>query len=257
MLNFVKNMFGVKMDQAVEAGIQALVRWDPRSASEAELRTMEQHLDELGREVALARQSFDREQKEAQAIQILSDQRMAAAEQLQRQSAAETDPARKAALEKSLSTLVTMLEQMAPDLTREKQDAADAKDFLEMLERTYAEAGGKLKTARAELERAQRDMGRAEQQREQAERQAEGARRAAGLASTTSSLTVALKAMQDTAARDLASADAAMSKARLLKPTKPEEDDPNIAAAMATAQGRPAVPQNLDQRLAALRTQRT
>ena len=257
MLNFVKNMFGVKMDQAVEAGIQALVRWDPRSASEAELRTMEQHLDELGREVALARQSFDREQKEAQAIQILSDQRMAAAEQLHRQSAAETDPARKAALEKSLSTLVTMLEQMAPDLTREKQDAADARDFLEMLERTYAEAGGKLKTARAELERAQRDMGRAEQQREQAERQAEGARRAAGLASTTSSLTVALKAMQDTAARDLASADAAMSKARLLKPTKPEEDDPNIAAAMATAQGRPAVPQNLDQRLAALRVQRT
>lgn len=257
MLNFVKNMFGVKMDQAVEAGIQALVRWDPRSASEAELRTMEQHLDELGREVALARQSFDREQKEAQAIQILSDQRMAAAEQLHRQSAAETDPARKAALEKSLSTLVTMLEQMAPDLTREKQDAADAKDFLEMLERTYAEAGGKLKTAHAELERAQRDMGRAAQQREQADRQAEGARRAAGLASTTSSLTVALKAMQDTAARDLASADAAMSKARLLKPTKPEEDDPNIAAAMAAAQGRPAVPQNLDQRLAALRTQRT
>jgi len=84
MLKFVKNMFGVKMDQAVEAGIEALVRWDPKSASEAELRTMEQHLDELGREVALARQSFDREQKEADGIQLLSDQRMAAAEQLQR-----------------------------------------------------------------------------------------------------------------------------------------------------------------------------
>ena len=256
MLNFVKNMFGVKMDQAVEAGIQALVRWDPRSASEAELRTMEQHLDELGREVALARQSFDREQKEAEAIQLLSGQRMAAAEQLQRQVGAEADPARKAALEQSLTTLVTMLEQMAPDVAREKQDVADARDFLEMLERTYAEAGGKLKAARAELERAQRDMGRAEQQREQAERQAEAARRAAGLASTTSGLTVALKAMQDTAARDLASADAAMSKARLLRPTKPEEDDPNIAAAMAAAQGRPAVPQSLDARLAALRAER-
>ncbi|MDA8253526.1 MAG: hypothetical protein M0Z28_30730 [Rhodospirillales bacterium] len=256
MLNFVKNMFGVKMDQAVEAGIQALVRWDPRSASEAELRTMEQHLDELGREVALARQSFDREQKEAEAIQLLSGQRMAAAEQLQRQVGAEGDPARKAALERSLTTLVTMLEQMAPDVAREKQDAADARDFLEMLERTYAEAGGKLKTARAELDRAQRDMGRAAQQREQAERQAEASRRAAGLASTTSGLTVALKAMQDTAARDLASADAAMSKARLLRPTKPEEDDPNIAAAMAAAQGRPAVPQSLDARLAALRAER-
>jgi len=257
MISFVKNMFGVKMDQAVEAGIQALVKWDPRSASEAEMRTMEQHLDELGREVALARQSFDREQKEADAIQQLSQQRMAAAEQLHRQVAAETDPARKPTLEKSLNTLVTMLEQMAPDIEREKSEAADAKDFLETLERTYAEAGGKLKTARSELERAQRDMSRAAQQREQAERQAEAARRAAGLASTTSGLTVALKAMQDTASKDLASADAAMSKARLLKPTTPEQDDPNIAAAMAVAQGKPALPQSLDQRLAALRVQRT
>jgi len=256
MLNFVKNMFGVKMDQAVEAGIQALVRWDPKSASEAELRAMEQHLDELGREVALARQSFDREQKEADGIQALSDQRMAAAEQLQRQTAAETNPARKAALETSLSTLVTMLEQMAPDVAREKQDAVDAKEFMDMLASTYAEAGGKLKSAHSELERAQRDMGRAAQQREQAERQAEAARRSAGLASTTSSLTVALKAMQDNASKDLASADAAMSKARLLRPTKPEQDDPNIAAAMASAQGLPVVPQSLDERLAALRGKR-
>ncbi|HEY2616974.1 MAG TPA: hypothetical protein VGI78_06525 [Acetobacteraceae bacterium] len=256
MLKFVKNMFGVKMDQAVEAGIQALVRWDPKSASEAELRTMEQNLDELGREVALARQSFDREEKEADAIQLLSAQRMAAAEQLQIQVSTETEPARKAALEKSLSTLVTMLENMAPDVEREKQDAIDAKEFLDMLANTYAEAGGKLKVARSELERAQRDMARAAQQREQADRQAEAARRSAGLASTTSSLTVALKAMQDTASKDLVSAEAAMSKARLLRPTKPEQDDPNIAAAMATAQGRPAMPQNLDERLAALRAKR-
>jgi chromosome segregation ATPase len=256
VLKFVKNMFGVKMDQAVESGIEALVRWDPKSASEAELRTMEQHLDELGREVALARQSFDREQKEAAAIQALSDQRMAAAEQLHGQITAEADSTRKASLEQSLTTLVSMLEQMAPEIQREKQDAADAKDFLDMLQSTYAEAGGKLKSARSELERAQRDMGRAAQQRDQAERQSEAARRAAGLASTTSGLTVALKAMQDSAAKDLASADAAMSKAKLLRPTKPEQDDPNIAAAMAAAAGKPAAPQNLDERLAALRALR-
>ena len=89
-----------------------------------------------------------------------------------------------------------------------------------MLEQTYAEAGGKLKMARSELERAQRDMARAAQQREQADRQAEAARRAAGLASQTSGLTVALKAMQDAAQKDLASADAQMSKARLLRPTQ-------------------------------------
>jgi hypothetical protein len=114
MLAFLKNLAGVKMDKAAQAGVEALVRWDPKSASEAELRTMEQRLDDLGREIALARQSYDKEQRESDTIQALSHQRMAAAEQLQRQVDAENDPARKAPLEKSLETLVSMLEQMTP-----------------------------------------------------------------------------------------------------------------------------------------------
>jgi chromosome segregation ATPase len=253
MLKFMSNLVGVKMSHAADAGIEALVRWDPQTASEAELRTMEQHLDELGREVALARQNYDKEKREADAVQALSQQRMAAAEQLQRQMEGASEPGRKAELERSLGTLVTMLEQMAPEIEREKEDAAGAKDFLETLESTYAEAGGKLRSARSDLDRAQRDMSRAAQQREQAERQADAARRASGLVSTTSGLTVALKAMQDAAAKDLASADAAMSKAKLLKPTEPEKDDPNIAAALAAASGRPALPQSLSDRLARLR----
>ena len=253
MLVFLKNLAGVKMDKVAQAGIEALVRWDPKSASEAELRTMEQNLDALGREVALARQGYDREKREADTIQALSHQRMAAAEQLQQQMSNEGDPTRKVAVERSLTTLVGMLEQMTPEVEREKQDEVDAKDYLQMLEQTYAEAGGKLKMARSELERAQRDMARAAQQREQADRQAEAARRAAGLASQTSGLTVALKAMQDAAQKDLASADAQMSKARLLRPTRPEQDDPNIAAALAAASGKPPLPSSVSERLAALK----
>jgi chromosome segregation ATPase len=253
MLRFIGNLIGVKTDKAVQAGIEALVRWDPKSASEAELRSMEQHLDDLGLQVAAARQAYDREQKEADAIEALSRQRMAAAELLQRQMDSATDPARKAELEGSLATLVGMLEQMAPDTEREKAEAADAKDFLGMLERTYMEAGGKLKEGRAQLERAQRDMARASQQRTAAEQQAEAARRAAGLTQATSSLTVALKAMTDAAAKDLASADAASSKAKLLRPTKPEEEDQNIAKALDAAAGRSPAPQGLSERLAALK----
>jgi uncharacterized protein YdaT len=114
MLTFFSNLVGVKADKVMQAGVEALVRWDPQSASEAELRTMEQHLDDLGRQVAMARQSYDKEQKEADAIQALSQQRIAAAEQLQSQIAAESDGTRKAGLERSLETLVTMMEQMAP-----------------------------------------------------------------------------------------------------------------------------------------------
>jgi chromosome segregation ATPase len=252
MLTFISNLLGVKTDQAVQTGIEALVRWDPKAATEAELRTMEQHLDELGLEVAKARAAYEREKKEAETIRGLLNQRMAAAELLEKQRAAEATAERKVALEKSLATLLDMLEQMTPEVEREAQDETDAQDFLVMLEKTYTEAGAKLKAARSQLERTERDMARAGQQRELAERQAEAARRAAGLSHTTSGLNVALKAMQDAAARDLEAAEAASAKARLLKPTQPEQDDPNIAAALATASGRP-LPQTLSERLAALK----
>ena len=252
MLIFIRNLLGVKTDQAVQAGIEALVRWDPQAATEAELRSMEQHLDELGLEVAKARTAYEREKKEAETIRALLNQRMAAAEQLQKQVSAEATAGHKATLEKSLATLLDMLEQMTPDVEREAQDETDAQDFLGMLEKTYAEAGAKLRAARSQLERAERDIARAGQQRQVAERQAEAARRAAGLSNTTSSLNVALKTMQDAAAHDLEVAEAASAKARLLKPTQPEQDDPNIAAALAAASGRP-LPQSLSERLAALK----
>lgn len=253
MISFIRNLLGVKTDQAVQSAVETLVRWDPKAATEAELRTMEEHLDQLGLQVAQARASYEKEQKEADAIGQLSRQRMAAAEHLQTQMETETDPGRKAQLEKSLETLVGMLEQMAPDIEREERDAVDAREFLDTLEKTYAEAGNKLKAARAELQRAERDMGRAAQQRDMAQQRADAARQAAGLSGATSSLGTALKAMQDAAARDLATAEAANSKARLLKPSKPEDEDPNIKAALAAATGAKPTPSNLSDRLAALK----
>ena len=253
MFTFMRNFLGVKTDHAVQAGVEALVRWDPQGATEAELRTMEQHLDELGLQVAQARAAYDRERQEAVTIKGLLHQRMTAAEQLEQQRTTEVNAARKAALEKSQATLLDMIEQMTPDVEREQKDETDAQEFLATLEKTYADAGAKLKAARSQLEHAQRDMGRAAQRREMAERQAEAARQAAGLSQTTSSLNTALKAMQDAAAKDLMAAEAAGAKARLLQPTRPEQDDPNIAAALAAASGTTPPPQSLSERLAVLK----
>ncbi len=253
MITFIRNLVGVKTDQAVNSAVEAIVRWDPQSATEAELRTMEQHLDMLGRQVAQARMAFDKEKREADTIQTLSQQRMAAAEQIQHRMDTETDPARKSELERSLATLVSMLESMGPDIDREKQDAVDAGDFLQSLEQTYQQAGQKLKSARDDLNRAQRDMGRAEQQRDMAQQRAEAARQAAGLSTATSGLSVALKAMQDNASRNLVDAEAANTKAKMLAPTRPEQEDPNIAMALQQVQGKLPGPTNLNDRLAALR----
>jgi len=253
MIGFIRNLVGVKADQAVRGAVEALVAWDPKSATEAELRTMEEHLDRLGHQVAQARVAYDREKKEADVVAQLSRQRLTAAEHLQRQIDGEPDPARKAGLEKSLETLVGLLEQMAPEVDREAQDAADAEEFLRMLEQTYQAAGEKLKTARSELTRAERDMARAAQQRSVADQRAEAARQAAGLSSATSGLGMALKAMRDNAERELATAEVANAKARLLKPTRPEEDDQNIKAALQAATGALPAPTNLTSRLEAIR----
>src|SRR5215470_16521749 len=135
MFTFMRNFLGVKTDQAVQAGVEALVRWDPQAATEAELRAMEQHLDELGLQVAQARAAYDRERQEAETIKALLHQRMAAAEQLDKQRAVEANAERKTALEKSLATLLDMVEHMTPDVERETQDETEAQDFLATLEK--------------------------------------------------------------------------------------------------------------------------
>ena len=106
-------------------------------------------------------------------------------------------------MERSLATLVGMLEQMTPDVEREKQDVEDAGEFLRSLEEAYEQAGRKLKSARDELARAQRDMARAGQQRKWRSSAPMPRARPRDLVSATSGLNVALKAMQDNAQRDL------------------------------------------------------
>ena len=255
MLGFISNLVGVKTDQLMQNSVEYLVKLDPKAATEAEIRQMEQQLDKLGTELAEARIAFNREKKEADAIEQLAAQRMAAAEKIEQQMMAEADPARQATLEKSLMTLVGMLEKMNPEVERERRDAQEASEFMEMLEATYKDMGDKLRNARSELERAQRDMKKAEQQRASSERRAEAARRAAGLAGATSGLSVALKAMRESAEEDMKEAEAARMKAELLQPTKPEEDDPNIAAALASVGVGGSVPPGVSasSRLALLR----
>jgi len=250
---FVRNLIGVKGNDVTRTAVEALVRWDPQAASQAELLTMEQHLDTLGRQIAAAREAYEQERRETDTADALSHQRMSAADLLQKQSDAETDPAKKAALQASLEKLVSMLEEMAPDLDQHKKDTKEAQDFLEALEQTYADAAKKLKGARADLDRAHREMGRAEHEREMAEDRAERAREASGLIHQTNSLNVALQAMHDAAARDRQAADAAQMKAKVLAPSAPEKDDPNIAAALAAAAGKAPTAASLSDRLAALK----
>lgn len=254
---FIRNLIGVKEDNAFQVALDAIVRWDPEGASDAQLLTMEQNLDLIGQRVEAARDGYDKERKELDTMETLSHQRMSAADLLQKQMDAETDPAKKAAFKASLEKLVAMLEEMAPDLEREQKDAKAAQEFLESLEQSYDDAAKKLKGAKGDLTRAQRDLAKASHEREMAEQRAEQSREAAGLAHSTNALNVALQAMHDAAAKDEQAAAAADRKAKVLAPTRPEKDDPNIAAAMAAAAGSAPSGASLAERLAALKAKQS
>ena len=252
-MSFFGAYLGVKTDHAVTEAVNTVVSMDPTGATEAQLRLMEADLDKSGRDLATAKQQFDHDNAELGKIVDLQHQRMAAAETLQTQYAAAADEATKSSLEKSLSTMLDMLEKMTPDVAHAQEQAKSAHDFFDMLQQTYATKGEQLKTARSGLEEAQRDMARSAQERQIADQRSDMARQAAGFSGATSSLNVALKAMQDTAAKNRAAASAANAKATLLAPTQPEKDDPNIAAAMRAASGKGAAPTSLADRLAALK----
>ena len=136
-------------------------------------------------------------------------------EHLQAQVAAEADPAKK---------LERQPDHAGDDAGADGARDRSAKRRTRSMRRTSSRcwrrptptpAASCARVARS-LERAQRDMARAGQQRQMAEQQADAARRAAGLSTTTSGLNVALKSMQDAAARDLANAEAANMKAMAL-----------------------------------------
>ena len=250
-MGFFSAFAGVKADQAVNGAKLAIMNLDFKGGSAAELRDMEGKLDAFGLKVSEAAQTLARETQEYEAIHRISDQKMAAAELLQRQINAETDPARRASLEASLAKLVGELEQLAPDVERERQDMVTAKAFLDELQGVYDQKGAELRSAKAELERGQQDMQRAAQQRETAERRAQMAREVSGLAGATNHISTALDVMRAAAAKDRRVAEAAAAKARVLAPVR-TEDDPHIAAAMAAVSGKPANT-SLADRLAALK----
>lgn len=239
-----------KVEGAVENFAELLVKFDPETASEAQIAQLEEHLTKVSEECAKARIEYNREKKEADDIEALFNKRMSAAEILQTRLGT-ADEASKAGIEESLTKLLTDLEEMNPEIEREKQEAVEAKEMLDELEGYTKEAATALKTARSTLDKAQRDMKRAQVQAERAKQKEERVKSMSGLKKSGSGFNVALGAMQKAATEAQASADAASTRAKLLKTTSVTEDA-NIAAALAEASGE-TKPTSAADRLAALR----
>jgi chromosome segregation ATPase len=254
LLPFVRNFIGVKGDIVAAGVVKALVQLDPESATVADLRSMEQDLDNAGRMIAKLRADLAHEQTEFDSIGGQYHELMAAAELLQKRIA---DPgtveAQRQSLSASLASLVQKIEHMAPELDRDKKDVEDTRALLSEAEAVYQQKAEALTNAKKNLDSARHDLQHA---RFEEERSAERARQAASVAglatSPTSGLTVALNSMQQSAQEAPQRAEAMNMKAQALTSLKDAAADHNVATALAEVRGTTSS-LSLSDRLSALR----
>ena len=246
--------FGAKQVQKVgQSVMQVLVAWDPETASQVEINEMEKHLDGIVSQVAKARQDYNREQQEEEEIVRLYNQRLAAAEKLQKDlTTAAPDKAKQ--IEEAINQLLCQLEEMHAEVEREKQEAEEAKFFMNELEQVAQMTADKLKTARQTLEKAKRDMQKAQIEKERAEDKAQRAAQVVGLRDGVSQLGSALEAMKKNANEARTQAEASNLKANLLqRPVGGTSNDLiNDALKSVTSEGTEK-PSSIADRLAALK----
>ena len=232
MFKFLSKMGMKKAEGALESFTQAVVAFDPETASDAQISLMEEGLDDLGRKVAEAEQAVAKDRAETKTLTDQYDKYMAAAERLQEQIAtAQEQKQASSGLQDSLTTVVETLEGLTPEIEREREEDVEAEAFAAELREAYDAAAERLKGARKKLQEAQRNMERADQKKERAKEKEDAVRAASGLSSSMSGLDVALSAMTKEA--DEANAEAAAADLKVgAFGEKKLDDDPNIAAAL-------------------------
>lgn len=256
MMQFFRTLLGVKGEKLGQGVVDALVELDPKSASAAQLRVMEQDLDKAGQLLTRLRADFQRERKEAVEARENYGRRLAAAEHLNNQLAGAAADKR-ASLEASLATLLTQLEELQGEVEVEEREADEAETLVAEAEAAYREKAKALTEAKSALTKAERDMERAKIQESREKQRADRAAEVAGLrASGTSKLTVAVDAMSRRAEQARVNAEAARLKAQALTDlagtSKPGLGDPNIEAALQAVGGAAAPALPIGDRLARL-----
>lgn len=249
-LGFFKNMGKATVQKAANSLQEAIVRFDPETATEAAILEMEEVYDKYNKDLSRLIQEYNKEQKEADEIQALYNKRIAAAEILEGQVEAGGKGSKQA--EEGLAQLLETLEEMQEDVEMESQEAEDARLLMEDMKSTVNMLGKKLKTARKDATKAQNAMKRAAAQKKRAELAEQQAKQKAGLSSETDSISSALSTMNKLADQAKGDAEAAKRKSELLAPGS-AEDNSAVAAAMAAASGEDPAPTSVSDRLAALK----
>lgn len=206
----------------------AAVKWDPNSATEAEIEEMDDQLKKISKQYAEAKVDYEKEQKEADLIKVNYNRYLQAAQNLQALIDKGEDVEKNTA---TLNKILTQLEEMKPEVQREVDEAKEAKEFMDELLASVEMYGEKLKSARKALTQAKRNMEKSELQAKRAKEREEQLKENEGIKKSGNGLDIVLRTMNEQAEKSKAETEASKIRQQLLKTPK-LEDDADIAAAL-------------------------
>jgi chromosome segregation ATPase len=252
--SFFRHFIGGQGDKIVDAVTIAAVRWDPKTASLAQLREMEDDYDKANNLLQRIRQETVNFDKEIAVAQREYEDRKAAAQLLLTKQNDEADPTRKASYEKSITGIVADLEARKPRLEHDRDQASRMHAQLDTAQAAVEEKMTALTEAKAALADAERQMKLNEMEAQRAKAEAERAAELEGLRGrNVSGLNTALNAMQGAADKAAREAEAARAKADALgHAAKGPNGDANVAAALAEVRTGASANASLSDRLAHL-----
>jgi len=252
MFNFLKTFGTKKLENSIQKAGQSIALSDLDTAADVNVDVLQKNLDKIALQYQNAVKEYQREQREADQAEHLFNTRISAAEKLSAKLEGELTDTDKMAIEQALNQLLTEIEDHKPEVEREKQEAVEAKEFMDMLKKEVDESANQLKSARKNFDSATKNLKRNELQAEQAKRKEEQIKELAGIKKKTDNLSFVLNAMNQKADEAKAQAEASKLKADLLKPVKVEDND-IIKQAMLEASGTAPKSTNMADRLAALK----
>jgi chromosome segregation ATPase len=248
-MSFLKKFFGEEVKHGVNEFTSFLVKFDPETASEAQMEVFKQKFDELSLKVATARNNLQKEQDKYNDLEKAYQQRIKAAEILEKKFNETQDPN----VEKSLNELLNKLEELKPDVDSEKQDCQEAEEIYNEVASYLKEFTVKMEAAHKAIDKAKQDMVRASIEKERSQLKSDAAEIKAGLSSDKNDLNVVLNSFQSKANKDRNEAAAANLRVESLTKSDIEKEDENISAALKEASGENEKPKDVSSRLAALK----
>lgn len=232
-MNFFGNFIKTKASNAKNNLTEMLAKWDPETATEAEINTMYDEFVKLSKKAEQARQSMDKEKTEAKNIENSYNKKLQILDVLQNRKAEAENSGNTEELEEivvAMNELLDSLEELKPEVEREVEEAKEAEQYFNELSEAVQNLGSKIKTARKTIENAKKRMQRAELTAKKAKEREERAKELAGLKSAANSTGVAFDALTRAAEKMEADAKAADSRSKVLNSLNPKEEKNSLIA---------------------------